>query len=308
MKKQQSTSSVLMVRPACFYSNPETAITNEFQDTDAQIQLSQVLDEFDSAVATLRDAGVTVVVVQDTEEPETPDAVFPNNWFTTHADGQCVLYPMQPMSRRAERRTDVMEILQNEHGFNVRHVLDWSDFEHRELFLEGTGSLILDRSNKIAYACRSPRTHDEVLQQFCQHFGYTPVVFDALGSSGQSIYHTNVMMCVGTGYAVVCLAAVKDLEERALLTEHLNRQHQIIDISYEQMNQFAGNMLELVSPEGERLLVMSARAEASLNAEQRSSIGHFARIIACPVNSIEDAAGGSIRCMLAEIFLPKQAA
>jgi len=307
MIENQSTHSVLMIRPAQFYSNPETAVTNEFQKSDSDVQLSSILAEFDATVARLRDAGVEVVVEQDTTLPETPDAAFPNNWLTTHANGQCVMYPMQPVSRRAERRADVVMRLATDHHFDVRHVLDWSDYEVHTQFLEGTGSMVLDRVNRIAYACRSARTHDEVLQQFCEQFNYTACLFDATGSSGKSIYHTNVMLCVGSGYAIACLEAIDDSAQRNSLRAQLGKHHHVVEISRGQMNQFAGNMLELRGTEGDLLLVMSSRALNALDQGQRQQISDFAQIVACPVDSIEDASGGSIRCMLAEIFLPSKA-
>ncbi|MEM7081190.1 MAG: arginine deiminase-related protein [Pseudomonadota bacterium] len=302
----QSAPCVLMVRPACFYSNPETAKTNEFQhaiaaDVDA---LDMAQAEFDGAAATLREAGVQVVVVEDTESPQTPDALFPNNWLTTHADGSCVLYPMQPESRRGERRLDVLDILRIEHKKTIRHVLDWSDFEHTQKYLEGTGSLVLDRQHRVAYACRSARTDETVLRHFCRHFDYTPVLFDAFSQSGTAIYHTNVMMCVGTGYAVVCLESIRDERERAQVVDALSQHRQIIDISYAQVAQFAGNMLEVRASTDARLLVMSSRAYASLTASQISALETHANLVQCRVDGIEDAAGGGIRCMLAEIFLP----
>ncbi len=305
-KAAQSTGCVLMVRPACFFSNPETAKTNEFQHEIAKEfdGLAQARIEFDGAVATLRAAGVDVIVVDDTEEPQTPDAIFPNNWLTTHSDGTCVMYPMQPHSRRGERRMDIIETLRESHSKSARHIVDWSGFESEELYLEGTGSLVLDRVHRVAYACLSARTHESVLEQFCHHFDYVPVVFHSTTASGQAIYHTNVMMCVGTGYAVVCLESIADLKEREQVRAKLAVHHEIVEISLQQVAGFAGNMLEVRGPSGDLLLVMSSSAYAALTESQRASLAAHAQLVKCDVNSIESASGGSIRCMLAEIFLP----
>ncbi len=302
----QSTDCVLMVRPARFFSNPETAQTNEFQNAIApEVDgLAQAQSEFDGAVATLRAAGVEVIVVQDTEDPETPDAVFPNNWLTTHSDGTCVMYPMQPLSRRGERRLDIIERLRETHQKSVRRIVDWSGFESENLFLEGTGSLVLDRAHGVAYACLSARTDEAVLEHMCHEFDYTPVVFHSATASGQAIYHTNVMMCVGTGYAVVCLDSIADLQERENVRASLGRHHEVIEISLDQVAGFAGNMLELRNASGEPLLVMSSSAYAALGTDQREALAAHAQLLQCDVSSIESASGGSIRCMLAEIFLP----
>ncbi len=308
LKAAQSTDCVLMVRPACFFSNPETARTNEFQAPfDANIDgLEMARQEFDQAVATLRDAGVEVVVVEDKEEPQTPDAIFPNNWLTTHSDGTCVMYPMQPQSRRGERRLDVIHELRDVHGKRVSHIVDWSGYESAELYLEGTGSLVLDRVNLVAYACLSARTHPVVLEQFCHHFNYSLVSFDSVTASGTAIYHTNVMMCVGTGYAVVCLKSVINSEQREQLRVTLAAHHEVVEISLEQVRCFAGNMLEIRSKDGSALLVMSTSAYGALSDAQRNALSAHARLVHCDVNSIEAASGGSIRCMLAEIFLNEQ--
>ncbi|MFK8030683.1 MAG: citrulline utilization hydrolase CtlX [Gammaproteobacteria bacterium] len=302
----QSTDCVLMVKPACFFSNPETAKTNEFQHSIAAdvdgLKLAQA--EFDAAVKTLSDLGVTVIAVDDTEEPQTPDAIFPNNWLTTHTDGTCVMYPMQPLSRRGERRLDVIKDLRTSYGKSVRHIVDWSGYEESEQYLEGTGSLVLDRANRVAYACLSARTHPVVLQQFCHHFEYELVSFDSTTASGTAIYHTNVMMCVGTGYAVVCLESVRDADERKQLSDSLGKHHEVIEITLDQVARFAGNMLEVRSNSGDLLLVMSSSAYDALTDTQRARLADHATLVQCDVSSIESASGGGIRCMLAEIFLP----
>ena len=302
----QSTECVLMVRPACFFSNPETAETNEFQQAvGSELDgLSVARREFDGAVTTLRKAGVDVVVIDDTANPQTPDAIFPNNWLTTHSDGTCVMYPMQPHSRRPERRLDIFDTMRETHHKRIKHLVDWSGLENNELYLEGTGSLVLDRVRRVAYACLSARTHEAVLEQFCHHFDYEPVVFHATSASGQAIYHTNVMMCVGTGYAVVCLESIQTVKEREHVRKMLAAHHEVIDISLDQVAQFAGNMLEVRTKSGDLLLVMSTRAYRALTDTQRGRLATHAQLVQCKVDTIESASGGSIRCMLAEIFLP----
>lgn len=298
-----------MIRPSVFLSNPETSKTNEFQitthgDNAGLTALAQ--EEFDGVVERLRGAGVDVVVVDDTAEPLTPDAVFPNNWLTTHSDGSCVMYPMQPVSRRNERRVDIIRALSTRHHYAVRHIIDWSDFEHGDVYLEGTGSLVLDRIHKIAYACLSARTHPQAVDHFCAQFGYTAVTFAAVGPSGMPLYHTNVMMCVGARFAVVCAAAITDAKQRKIVLERLEEHREVVQISMAQMAQFAGNMLELSNAQNEAVLVMSRRAYAALDDRQRHTLGAYARLVECPVENIENASGGSVRCMLAELYLPSR--
>ena len=309
-KEAQITSAVLMVRPVGFHSNPLTAPSNRFQgkteQSDAEQQASAAL-EFDGLVAALRDAGVTVIAIDDTPEPPTPDSVFPNNWVTTHADGTVVLYPMEAANRRTERRLDIVDSLAAEYGFKVARVVDISAHELEGRYLEGTGSLVLDRVNRVAYACLSSRTHLDALGDFAQQLDYDVVAFDAVDRDGVPIYHTNVMMSVGEGLAIVCAEAIPREEQRRAVLESLERSgHDIISLTFDQMDAFAGNMLELKSASGQRLLAMSAQAEASLTEEQRATIDAYAKIVSAPINDIESSAGGSVRCMLAEIHLPLQ--
>lgn len=304
----QRTNTVLMIRPAHFCANTETLETNEFQveqvATDALHK--RALLEFEGLVKILGEAGVNVVVADDHPDPSTPDAVFPNNWFTTHADGRVVVYPMQPVSRRGERRPNLLRRLAESHGLYISDIADWSHHEADGRFLEGTGSLVLDRINRVAYACRSLRTSKRLALEFGEQFGYRVELFHAFGTRGLPVYHTNVMLCIGTGYAVICDGAILDRDERKRVLHSLAIHHEIVTITPAQMNRFAGNMLELAGSDGEPLLVMSRRAEESLTDVQRATLGEFAKIVSAPINTIEDAAGGSVRCMLGEIFLPRE--
>jgi len=307
--ESQLANAVLMVRPARFFSNPLTAASNRFQGkTSLSVDEQQLaaLAEFNGLAAALERAGIDVVVVDDSEEPPTPDAVFPNNWISTHADGTVVLYPMEADNRRTERRQDIIDGLVQQHGFHVRRVIDLSPHEERGHYLEGTGSLVLDRVNRLAYACLSSRTHLDVLGDFAQQLDYDVVAFDAVDSNGAAIYHTNVLMNVGEQLAVICLQAIPDPEQReAVQKSLLETGHALVDLSYEQLESFAGNMLELRAKDGSRVLAMSAQADQSLTAPQRAAIEAVATIVSAPINRIEASAGGSVRCMLAELHLPR---
>ncbi|MFK8014118.1 MAG: citrulline utilization hydrolase CtlX [Gammaproteobacteria bacterium] len=302
---EQTTDTVLMIRPHRFFANPETAKTNAFMTAAGTgVTTEQALEEFTALADTLRQHGVTVVVVDDTAQPATPDAVFPNNWFSTHADGRVVTYPMQPVSRRGERRADIFELLTSKHARTISEIIDLSELEARAIFLEGTGSLVLDRVNRIAYACLSARTHEIGLAHFCQEMDYLPVAFHARGDDGTPIYHTNVMMCVGDAFVVACLESVEDAD-RERVAAAMQAHRELIPITLQQMNAFAGNMLQLIGQDGQPLLVMSGRARAALDTQQVAALERHVRIVAVPINAIEDAAGGSVRCMLAEVFLPR---
>jgi hypothetical protein len=309
-EESQLTDTVLMIRPASFTSNPETAESNRFQQpvdgVDAETLRHRAREEFDRAVEALEAAGVTVLVYEDSAEPETPDALFPNNWLTTHADGRAILYPMQAPSRRLERRFDIVEDLARK-GFRLGELVDLSYYEERERFLEGTGSLILDRRNHIAYACLSPRTHPALFHDWCERFGYEPEAFTAR-DQGADIYHTNVMMCLGDAFVVICSQAIENEQERIRVLSRLERTgHELIDISPGQMGRFAGNMLQLRGRDGEPVIVMSAQAETSLEPRQLERLRAHGRIASAPIDTIESHAGGSFRCMLAEVHLPKAA-
>ncbi len=295
-----------MIRPHCFYPNPETAADNAFQTTISPNEVSNVSaaaqKEFDHAVETLREGGVTVHLFDDTATPEKPDAVFPNNWFSTHDDGRVVLYPMYSAARRRERRHDVIEALRK--NYRITDVLDYSAKEKDEHYLEGTGSLVLDHENKIAYAALSQRTHAEVLRKFCHDFDYKPVAFSSVSIDGRSIYHTNVMMCVGSKFALVGLETIPDESERTAV-QHLleSTGKEVIELSAKQIAEFAGNTIELHN-EQEKLLVVSTRALAALTEAQRECIAKYARFIPLDLPTIE-LAGGSARCMIATIHLPR---
>jgi len=303
---QQSTNAVMMVRPWRFYPNPETAADNAFQraaSSDTAEALSAAArGEFDRAVATLRDAGVTVHKVEDTATPDKPDAVCPNNWLSTHHDGRVVLYPMFSELRRRERRRDVIDELRR--SYRVTEVIDYSAYEAEGQCLEGTGSLVLDHGHKIAYVSLSQRSHPEPLKRFCADFGYEPVTFTAADENGQPVYHTNVVMCVGSEFALVALEMIADMRERDAVRARLTETgKEIVDLTREQIANFAGNAIELHGRSGERLLVISSRALPTFTAEQRQTIERYARLVRLELPTIE-LAGGSARCMLATIHLP----
>ncbi|MBS1521630.1 MAG: amidinotransferase [Bacteroidetes bacterium] len=302
---QQTTSTILMIRPVSFAFNEQTAGSNAFQNRNAEQQRVQdkALEEFDHFVNVLRENGIEVIVIDDTVKPHTPDSIFPNNWVSFHNDGTVFLYPMMAENRRLERREDIM--MQLEDDFKVKHVIDLSHFEHENKFLEGTGSMVLDRENKIAYACLSPRTDKDVLEAFCKDSGYRSVLFHAVDQNNMDIYHTNVLMCIGSTYAVICLDSIKDEDEKQNVINSLrSTQKQIIDISFEQMNHFAGNMLEVQNKDGESLLVMSKSAWDSLNYEQKAILSSFSKPVYSDISTIENNGGGSARCMMAEVHLP----
>ncbi|MES2419159.1 MAG: arginine deiminase-related protein [Bacteroidota bacterium] len=300
----QTTSHLLMIRPVDFKFNAQTAINNKFQEAAAQDNVQErALAEFDGFVALLRLNGVDVTVIDDTITPETPDSIFPNNWVSFHQNGQVILYPMFSENRRAERRTDIIAAIGEK--FNINKTIDLSHYETTNVFLEGTGSLVLDRPHQIAYACLSLRTNEQVLADFCTQSGYTAVVFKAVDSAGFPIYHTNVMMCVGDKFAVVCFDSIPDKAEQEAVKQSLTHTGKIVvDISFDQMNHFAGNMLQVQNKNGESLLVMSEQAYLTLTRVQIDTLEKFSKIIYAPLYTIEKNGGGSARCMLAEVHLP----
>lgn len=309
----QTTDHLLMVRPVRFAFNEETAGNNAFQQQcgsaeEAMAIQRQAVDEFDSYVALLRENGITVDVLQDTAEPFTPDSIFPNNCFSTHLDADAgsgkrkrtlVVYPMFAANRRQER-AKLFTVIEKT---DFDRVVDLTAYEQKDAFLEGTGSLVLDREHRMAYACLSPRTNREVMAVWAEKMNYRYFLFNSVDMNGVPVYHTNVVMHVGTRFAIVCLESVADPEEREQLRKHLEENgKQIIAISLKQMNRFAGNMLELRNPKGEKLLVMSSTACHSLTKEQTALLETDVRILAPHIHVIENAGGGSARCMLAEIF------
>jgi hypothetical protein len=297
----QSTSQVLMIKPVRFGYNAETAVNNYFQQTVDHSVQEKALEEFDALVLKLRSHKIIVNVVEDSIDPHTPDSIFPNNWISFHEDNSITLYPMFAENRRKERKETVLQFIR-EH-FNIAQINDLSYYENSDKFLEGTGSMVLDRENKIVYACLSPRTNEEVLDHFCKLYQYSKVVFTAADSHGNLIYHTNVMLCIGSRFAVVCLEAIPENKERMLVIESLESSgKEIIPISLQQLHHFAGNMLELENTDGERILALSTQAYQSLNQQQIRSLEKYATILHSSLNTIETAGGGSARCMLAEIF------
>ncbi|PWN64848.1 citrulline utilization hydrolase CtlX [Chryseobacterium oncorhynchi] len=306
----QTTDTVLMIEPIAFGYNAETAKNNYFQveQTGSDIQ-SKALAEFNTFVGKLRGKGINVITIKDTLDPHTPDSIFPNNWVSFHKDGKVVLYPMFASNRRVERRDDIIESIKAQ-GFEVAEIDDWSFSETQGHFLEGTGSMIFDHDKKIAYGSVSLRLDENLFREFCEKYGFTPIVFHSyqtVGTERLPIYHTNVMMCVADQFVVICLDCIDDELEREKVIETIkNSGKEIIEISEEQMQQFAGNMLQVQNKDGERFLVMSQTAYQSLTHEQVAAIEKYCEIIYSDLNTIEVNGGGSARCMLAEVFLPKK--
>ena len=305
----QTTDTVLMIEPAAFGFNAETAQNNYFQinSENAETQ-NRALQEFNNFVEKLRSKGINVITVKDTLEPHTPDSIFPNNWISMHSDGTVVLYPMCAVNRRWERRNDILEILKR--NFSVKEIIDLSAPENDGKFLEGTGSMIFDHENKIAYGSVSLRLDEQLFREFCEKFGFEPVVFHSYQTANNErlpIYHTNVMMCVADQFVVICLDCIDDETERVnVVNAIVNSGKEIIEISESQMQRFAGNMLQLQNPEGKKFLVMSLSAYQSLTPEQISNIEKYSEIIYSDLETIETNGGGSARCMLAEVFLEKK--
>ena len=307
MNELQSTNQVLMIRPIRFAGNEQTAASNRFQNLNEQNNAqAQALLEFDALVIHLRAAGVAVHLLDDTPEPHTPDSIFPNNWVSFHTDGTVVLYPMLAPNRRLERRMDVLQHLSAQ-GLRIAQTIDLSGHEASNKFLEGTGSVVLDRVHRMAYACISPRTDLDVLGDFAQRLDYELVTFDAADANGVPIYHTNVLLCIGTRFAVLCTEVIAAHEQAAVLHALRSTGHEVIEITAAQMQCFAGNMLELCTASGATCVAMSHRAYESLNAMQRERLQQLAgQLIVSPIPTIERLGGGSVRCMLAEVFLPRR--
>src|SRR5882762_1698987 len=303
----QSTNSVLMIRPGRFYPNPETAADNAFQrhtHCHSDTLTLAARKEFDAAVQTLRATGVNVHVFEDTAEPEKPDAVFPNNWISMHHDGRIALFPMYSALRRRERRHDIIGELRKH--YRVTEVIDYSIFEEKGCWLEGTGSLVLDHLNRIAYVSLSNRSNPKVIQRFADDFSYEPVTFTGIDSNGQPIYHTNVMMCIGTAFALIALEMIRNKAERQQVRARLERSAKdIVELSPHQIANFAGNAIELHNMHGEKLLVLSKRAIPALTEEQRARLKRYVRLVPLELPTIE-LGGGSGRYMIATIHLTPQ--
>ena len=292
----QTTSKVLMVKPARFAFNPQTGGNNAFSRPGRESSAQEnALREFTSYVALLRANKIDVVIAEDTPHPHTPDSIFPNNWFSTHEDGTLVLYPMSAPNRRNERKPEVLEVIRK--NFEVRRLIDLTWWENDNLFLEGTGSMILDRDNRVVYACKSYRLAD-----FCKQMSYTPVFFEAYDRNGVAVYHTNVLMSLGTAYCIICTESIRPEDRERVLSSITASGRKIMDISFDQLESFAGNMLELSSPSGRPVLVMSATARKSLTTEQSRELSAHYKLLSPQLDYIETHGGGSARCMLAELF------
>jgi hypothetical protein len=307
----QCADAVLMIRPAAFGFNGETESSNRFQQRGAATAGTpeRALTEFDALERALRETGIETFTLADRSDPACPDAVFPNNWVSFHADGTVVLYPMLAPSRRRERRLDLLLELEQRGGFGVERLLDLSHHEMSSRFLEGTGSVVFDHRGRVAYACLSPRTDLRVLQELCAELGYAPCAFAAADATGVPVYHTNVMLSVGDRCAIVCAEAVAEADRARLLTHLAGGGRTVLGIDQRQMASFAGNALELRTRGGASVLALSARALASFDAEVRERLDRLVgRVLAVPVPTIEEVGGGSVRCMLAEVFLPRRSA
>jgi len=309
---QQITNSILMIRPVAFRMNEETAVNNYFQE-DIDLRNTDInkkaQKEFDTFVDKLRSVGVNVIVESDDILADTPDSIFPNNWVSFHSNGDIAIYPMFAENRRQERREEVFMRLEEE-GFIIKNIVDYTSAEDEGLFLEGTGSILMDRVHKKAYCALSPRADEELFIEFCEDFEYTPVVFTAnqtVGGNRMPIYHTNVMMCLAENFCVICLDSIDDAVEKKNVVQHLKEDgKEIIDISETQMHQFAGNMLQVKGTNDKRYLVMSLAAHKSLTKGQINTIEKHCEILSSDLQTIETCGGGSARCMMAEVFLPKQ--
>jgi hypothetical protein len=309
---KQTTNSILMIRPVAFRMNEQTAVNNYYQKIlDGLLPATvnaKAQEEFDAFVKKLRSVGVNVIVVDDTLSPDTPDSIFPNNWISFHENGDVVLYPMFAENRRLERREEILDILEDE-GFVINGIMDYTEAEMDSIFLEGTGSLLLDRANGKAYCALSPRADEELFIEFCEDFDFAPVIFEAfqtVNGERKLIYHTNVMMCLGETFAVLCADAIDDKKERKMVIDSLkNDDKQVILITEDQVNNFAGNMLEVKGADDRRYLVMSAAAHQSLTKKQISELEEHVTILSSSLDTIEACGGGSARCMMAEIFLPR---
>ncbi|MGS4345382.1 citrulline utilization hydrolase CtlX [Myroides odoratus] len=309
---KQITNNILMIRPVAFRMNEQTAVNNYYQKvidnlTPATVN-AKAQQEFDAFVEKLRAVGVHVTVVEDTVDPDTPDSIFPNNWISFHESGDVVLYPMFAENRRLERREDILDILE-EQGFVINDIWDYTSAEEDDLFLEGTGNLLLDRTNEIAYCALSPRADEGLVIEFCEDFEMNPVIFEAfqtVDGERKNIYHTNVMMCLGDTFAVICADTIDDKQERKIVLNHLKESgKEVVLITEEQVNNFAGNMLQVVGANDTKYLIMSTQAYNSLTDNQIKTLEKHATILHSSLDTIEACGGGSARCMMAEVFLPK---
>ncbi len=309
---RQITDTILMIRPISFRMNEQTAVNNYYQkineDLPAEALLKNAQNEFDNYVDKLRNVGIDVLVINDTKDTDTPDAIFPNNWVSFHENGTVVLYPMFAKNRRLERREDLSLILEKQ-NYSIQKKINYTQYENKNIFLEGTGSLVLDRVNRKAYCAKSPRAEKQLFLTFCKDLGYDPIIFTAnqtIDGKRKAIYHTNVMMCLGDQFAVICLDSIDDIKEKEEVIFKLNQtRKEIIEITEDQLNYFTGNMLQVQSKNGQCYIVMSQASYDSLSNSQMVSLEKYGIILASPLDTIETLGGGSARCMMAEIFLPK---
>jgi len=309
----QTTNSILMIRPVAFRMNEQTAVNNYYQKVIDGLSPATVnakaQQEFDAFVAKLKSVGVDVIVVEDTLNPDTPDSIFPNNWISFHENGDIALFPMFAENRRLERREDILDILE-EKGFLIDNIMDYTSAEEDNFFLEGTGSILLDRANGKAYCALSPRADEELFIEFCEDFDLNPIIFEAfqtVNGERKLIYHTNVMMCIGETYAVICADSIDDKKERKMVIDSLKGDDkEVIYLTEDQVNNFAGNLLEVKGANDRRYLVMSSAAYKSLTKKQIAQLEEHVTILSSNLDTIEACGGGSARCMMAEIFLPKE--
>ena len=303
----QSPTSILMVRPYLFGYNMQTAVSNAFQyvpDKDIREIHQKALQEFDTMVLELRSKQVEVIVVEDTKSPTTPDAIFPNNWFSTHKDGKIIIYPMEATNRRQERRVDIIDQLKESYQINSEKDIASNEVNGR--YLEGAGSIVFDHINKKAYACKSSRTDEQLFIELCDYLSYVPIIFTASDANGIDVYHTNVMMCIATNFAIVCIEAISEEDQERVIDQLQMDGKQLIAIGYDQMNNFAGNMLEVENVMGEKFLTMSQSAFQSLVNGQINAITKYIDILTVKIPTIEQYGGGGVRCMMADIHFSKK--
>lgn len=300
----QAAKRIMMMRPKHFGFDPTTASSNSFQSKEGAEERARIENsaqsEFDAAVIKLKSEGIDIIALDDTDLPEKPNAVFPNNWVSFHEDGLVLLYPMLTESRRVERRQEVLDELELA-GVEISRIIDISNYETEDKFLESTGSVVLDYKNKLAYACLSVRTHIEVLEKFCEILGYEPIIFEAFSKEGEAVYHTNVVMCIADQYAVICLESIHEDQRKDVLSTLESTGHEVVALTIDQMYNFAGNMLEVMNDKGQSVLVMSESAMKSLTIDQKEALSRYSKLTAVSIPTIEKYGGGSVRCMMCKL-------
>ena len=300
----QAAKRIMMMRPKHFGFDPTTASSNSFQSKEGAEERARIENnaqsEFDAAVIKLKSEGIDIIALDDSDLPEKPNAVFPNNWVSFHEDGLVLLYPMLTESRRVERRQEVLDELELV-GVEISRIIDISNYETEDKFLESTGSVVLDYKNKLAYACLSVRTHIEVLEKFCEILGYEPIIFEAFNKEGEAVYHTNVVMCIADQYAVICLESIHEDQRKDVLSTLESTGHEVVALTIDQMYNFAGNMLEVMNDKGQSVLVMSESAMKSLTIDQKEALSRYSKLTAVSIPTIEKYGGGSVRCMMCKL-------